>query len=117
MEMIDITPLSLETASQAFAALGSEQRLSVLHVLVSAGPDGISTGLLASRTGIPASTLTHHMRFLNQAGLVSQTRMGRTIICRADFDAVRRLSDYLILNCCADAAEGHRHSEHEANDK
>ncbi len=105
-------PLSIETAAQAFAALGSEQRLAVLQVLVAAGPDGLTTGDLGARTGIAASTLTHHVRFLAQAGLVTQRRAGRSIICAAAFEPVRRLSQYLLLNCCAEAATGHEHASH-----
>lgn len=104
--------MSLEDAAQAFSALGSEQRLSVLQVLVGAGPDGVTMGMLGERTGIGASTLTHHLRFLTQAGLVSQRREGRSILSTADFEAVLRLSDYLLLNCCADAPAGAEHTEH-----
>lgn len=102
---------SLEDAAQAFAALGSEQRLSVLRTLVRAGPEGLSMGELAERTQIGASTLTHHLRFLKQAGIVSQQRKGRSIICAAaEFDTVNRLASFLIEECCADApASNHAH--------
>lgn len=91
-------------AAQAFAALGSEQRIGVLRTLVRAGPDGLSMGELSQRSGIPASTLTHHIRFLAGAGLVSQIKRGRTIICAAaSFDIVDRLATFLVDECCADA--------------
>ncbi|MEL7343608.1 MAG: metalloregulator ArsR/SmtB family transcription factor [Pseudomonadota bacterium] len=91
-----------ETAS-AFAALGSEQRLSVLRTLVRAGPDGLSIGELGDRTGVSGSTLTHHMKILLQAGLVAQSKQGRQIICvGAAYDRVKSLSNYLLEECCAD---------------
>lgn len=100
------TGLSIEDAAQAFAALGSEQRISVLRVLVRAGPDGLPMGELGKRTGIGASTLTHHLRFLTQAGLVQQSRQGRSIICAAaSFETVERLATFLLAECCADASE------------
>lgn len=104
--------LALEDAAQCFAALGSEQRLAVLQTLVAAGPKGLSAGVLAERVNIGASTLTHHLRFLTQAGLVVQYRSGRSVISSAAFERVRVLSDYLLLNCCAQAAQGHPEHEH-----
>jgi len=101
------TELSLETAAQAFAALGSEQRLSVLRSLVRAGPAGLSMGALGTATGITGATLTHHLRFLRQAGLVEQARQGRSVICAAvAYEQVQALSRFLVANCCADAC-GH----------
>ncbi|ALG90486.1 MULTISPECIES: ArsR/SmtB family transcription factor [Actibacterium] len=105
--------LSLARAASTFAALGSEQRLSVLRCLVRAGPDGLSIGELGARSGITGSTLTHHMKILTQAGLVTQARQGRSIICiAAAYDEMEALSRFLLSECCADIEtppEGHRH--------
>lgn len=96
--------LSLEVAASTFAALGSEQRLAVLRTLVRAGSDGLSIGQLGERSGVTGSTLTHHMKILAQAGLVTQEKQGRSIICAAvAFDEVRALSQFLLKECCADA--------------
>ena len=112
------SPLSLEEAAQAFAALGSEQRLAVLTVLVMAGPGGLNMGQLGEKTGIAASTLTHHLRFLTQAGLVTQERQGRSIICAgAKYETVEKLSQYLLLNCCAEAPHGDEHDGHCAHEE
>jgi len=101
IEAIPETDLA-ETAS-AFAALGSEQRLNVLRVLMRAGPDGLTIGALGEKTGVSGSTLTHHMKILAQAGLVAQSKQGRQIICvGAAYDRVKALSDYLLDECCAD---------------
>ncbi|MGR3501624.1 ArsR/SmtB family transcription factor [Pseudaestuariivita sp.] len=95
--------LSLEEAASTFAALGSEQRLSVLLTLVRAGPEGLTIGTLGERSGVTGSTLTHHMKLLAQAGLVRQERQGRSIICAAvAYGTVHALSDYLLKSCCAD---------------
>jgi Predicted transcriptional regulators len=95
----------LARTASAFAALGSEQRLAVLRTLVRAGPNGLRIGDLGERTGVTGSTLTHHLRILVQAGLVRQTKEGRSILCTLDFDAVRDLSDYLLTECCADTPD------------
>ncbi|WP_299137975.1 metalloregulator ArsR/SmtB family transcription factor [uncultured Tateyamaria sp.] len=113
MKMESHTPLDLTRAASAFAALGSEQRLSVLRTLVRAGPDGLSIGALGDRTGVTGSTLTHHMKILATAGLVTQARQGRSIICAAvAYDEVSALSNFLLTECCADSAapcEDHDH--------
>ncbi len=101
MEAIQPIPPLVELASR-FAALGSEQRLSVLLTLVRAGPDGLTIGELGERTGVTGSTLTHHMRVLSQSGLVSQAKDGRRILSTADIEGVQSLSDFLLSQCCAD---------------
>lgn len=90
-------------AADAFAALGSRQRLAVLRLLVRAGADGLTVGRLQTGLGMPASTLSHHLRALILAGLVEQRRDGRNLICRARYDRIRALSDFLLGECCADA--------------
>lgn len=98
------TDTRLEDAAHAFAALGSEQRLSVLRALVRSGPDGLSIGELGDATGITGATLTHHVKFLTQAHLVTQIKRGRSIICAAvAYDTIKRLSEFLLDECCADA--------------
>lgn len=105
MKMESPLPPDLIQAASAFAALGSEQRLSVLRTLVRAGPDGLSIGELGARCGVTGSTLTHHVKILSSAGLVTQARQGRSIICAAvAFDTVQGLSDFLLKECCADSA-------------
>ena len=99
--------LDLSQAAASFAALGSEQRLSVLRILVRAGPDGLSIGELGKRSGVTGSTLTHHMKFLAAAGLVQQMREGRRIICvGAAYERMQELSTFLLKECCADSADG-----------
>lgn len=106
------TPSLVEAAS-TFAALGSEQRLSVLRALVRAGPEGLSIGDLGARTGVTGSTLTHHMKILAQAGLVAQAKRGRSVICvAADYRVMRGLADYLLDECCADAVRAHPDHSH-----
>ena len=103
-ESLTLACLPVEVAASAFAALGSEQRLTVLRTLVRAGPEGLSMGQLGERTGVSGSTLTHHLKILAGAGLVSQEKRGRSIIVgAADMTTMQALSDYLLSECCADA--------------
>ncbi|MCX2721725.1 ArsR/SmtB family transcription factor [Roseibium salinum] len=94
--------MDLEEAAQGFAALGSEARLQVVLTLVKAGQKGLTVGDIQSRTGMAASTLAHHLRFLSSAGLVSQEKDGRTVINRAAFDHLESLAGYILKECCAE---------------
>jgi ArsR family transcriptional regulator, arsenate/arsenite/antimonite-responsive transcriptional repressor len=106
MKMNHISDTPLENAAHAFAALGSEQRLTVLRILVRAGNEGLSIGELGTRSGITGATLTHHVRFLSQAGLITQIKRGRSIICAAvAYDMIERLSAFLLSECCVDEPE------------
>jgi len=103
MEVISNYSLSIEKAASCFAALGSEQRLSILKILVRSGPVGLTIGELGDRSGVTGSTLTHHMKILTQAGMVEQKKNGRSIICAAvSFDEIQKLSEFLLQDCCVD---------------
>ena len=95
-------------AADAFAALGSDARLTILRALVRAGDDGLAVGALQERLAMPGSTLSHHLRAMMQAGLVEQTRQGRTLVCRAQYDRVQVLADFLVSECCADQSSAER---------
>ena len=104
----------LTLAAASFAALGSEQRLSVLRTLVRAGPDGLSIGALGERTGVTGSTLTHHLKLLAAAGLVKQQRQGRSTICAAvAYEEVEALSHFLLTECCAEARDPSKEHHHD----
>lgn len=108
------TPPALTLAASSFAALGSEQRLLVLRTLVRAGAEGLSIGTLGERTGVTGSTLTHHLKLLASAGLVKQQKQGRSTICAAvAYDEVRALANFLLTECCADAANACKDHDHD----
>ena len=98
-----LTGLALEEAAQGFAACGSEPRLTVLRLLVRAGGEGLTVGEIQERTGIPASTLAHHLGFLAAGGVVEQERRGRSVINRAAYRRIEALAAFLLEACCADA--------------
>ena len=93
---------SLEAVT-ALGALANEHRLSVFRLLVRAGADGLPAGAIAAELGIPNSSLSFHLAHLNQAGLVTQERQGRSLIYSANYAAVNALVGYLMENCCAGA--------------
>ena len=97
-----ITTPELTIAATAFAALGSEQRLSILLRLVRAGQPGLPMGELGQDVGITGSVLTHHLKQLVSAGLVEQRRDGRRILCSVAMPELEDLSQFLLRECCAD---------------
>lgn len=105
-------PLGLEEAAQGFAAIGSEPRLDVLLALVRAGPGGLNVGEVQKRVDIPASTLTHHLRFLTAAGLIEQTKDGRAVRNHAAFGRIEALAGYLLEECCADPTQAPPEEQH-----
>ncbi len=98
--------LAEDHAAAMLAALGSTVRLKVYRLLLRAGTQGLSVTSLQRSSGIPASTLNHHLAALVGAGLVVQERIGRELLCRAEYSEIRRLSAFLLQECCADAPVG-----------
>jgi ArsR family transcriptional regulator len=98
--------MKLEIAARQLESLGSPVRLKIYRALVRAGEDGLACGVLQEKVGLAASTLSHHIRHLREAGLVSQERQATTLICRANYPAMTRLIGYLVDECCADAGCG-----------
>lgn len=87
-------------AAAAFAALGQATRLELLRALLAAGPSGLPAGEVGQRLGVPPSTLSFHLRALEQAGLVAATRQGRSLIYAAQVARLRALLAFLAESCC-----------------
>ena len=85
---------------KALGALAQPHRLRAFRALVVAGPEGLTPGVLTEQLGIPANTLSFHLKELTQAGLVAATRDGRNLIYRAEFAQMNALLAFLTDNCC-----------------
>ena len=94
----------MKDAVDALAALAHEYRLKLYRMLVEAGPDGLSAGVIAQKLKLPPSSLTFHLQHLHRAELITQQRSSRQLIYAADFAVMNDLVDYLTENCCAGAA-------------
>lgn len=82
------------------AALAQPVRLQVFRALVVAGPGGLTPGTLVESLGVPAATLSFHLKELMHAGLISQERDGRNLIYSTAFEQMADLLTYLTDNCC-----------------
>jgi len=89
-----------KSAVASLAALAQGMRLRVFRALVGAGPEGMTPGALAATLGVPASTLSFHLKELMHADLVSQQRDGRNLIYRPSLAQMNALLAYLTAHCC-----------------
>ena len=92
-------------AVRALGALAHDTRLQVHRLLVRAGDNGLSAGAIARKLAMPASSLSFHLAHLQSAGVITQRRLGRSLIYAIDFDSVNGLMAYLQENCCRGFAE------------
>jgi len=89
-----------KTAVASLAALAQTMRLRIFRTLVVAGPQGLTPSALSATLGVPASTLSFHLKELLYSGLVSQERDGRNLIYRPSIEQMNGLLTYLTAHCC-----------------
>lgn len=94
-----------DLAKAALGALAQGTRLDTFRLLVRHEPDGLAAGEIARQLNVPQNTMSAHLAILARAGLVRSERHSRSIIYRADLDAVRGLMLFLVKDCCAGSAE------------
>ena len=98
--------VSIHQAAQAYAAIGSESRLSVLQLLVQTGEEGLTISEIGGQLDSAASTLAHHLRYLVTAQLILQQKHGREVRNTANFEYLEELGNYLLLECCKNSRSG-----------
>lgn len=91
---------ALHQATRQLKALAHAGRLAVLRVVVQGAREGTPAGEIQGRLGVPASTLSHHLAGLTEAGLLRSVRQGTTIRYAACFDHLQALTEYLWQDCC-----------------
>jgi len=83
-----------------FAAMGTESRLRIMQLLLSAHPDGMVVGEIQAELGISASNLSHHLDKLKNEGLVQVRREGTYLHYSANTEALQALLSFLYAECC-----------------
>ena len=83
-----------------FSAMGTEARLRIMQLLMTAEPHGLIVGDIQSELDIPSSTLSHHLDKLKNEGLVNVRREGTFLWYRANTDALKDLLGFLYAECC-----------------
>lgn len=90
----------LDHHATQLAALGHPVRLAILRFVVQGGVDGAPAGEIQDHVGLPASTLSHHLKRLLEAGMLESRTEGTFHFYTADYDALRTLTGYLWEDCC-----------------
>jgi ArsR family transcriptional regulator len=95
-------PTSEEVARYAdmFSAMGTEPRLRIMQLLLTAHPTGLVVSQIQEELGIPASTLSHHLDKLKNEDLVSVRRDGTYLWYSANTAALEELLSFLYAECC-----------------
>ncbi|MBL8571703.1 MAG: helix-turn-helix transcriptional regulator [Phreatobacter sp.] len=97
--------MMIDDAAVRLEALGNPTRLRIYRSLVRAGHAGMAVGKLQASLELAGSTLSHHLKALVIVGLVAQERQATTLICRANYEMMRGIVDFLVAECCADACD------------
>jgi ArsR family transcriptional regulator len=82
------------------AAMGTEPRLRIMRLLLSAHPQGMVVGEIGSELGIPGSSLSHHLDKLKNEGLVSVKRESTFLRYSANTKTLQDLLGFLYAECC-----------------
>jgi len=83
------------------SAMGTEPRLRIMQLLLSAHPTGLVVGDIGSELDIPSSTLSHHLDKLKNEALVKVRRDGTFLWYTANTDALKELLGFLFDECCS----------------
>lgn len=82
------------------AAMGTEPRLRIMQLLLSAHPEGLVVGDIGTELDIPSSTLSHHLEKLKHEELVQVRREGTFLWYSANTSALEQLLGFLYAECC-----------------
>jgi ArsR family transcriptional regulator len=83
-----------------FSAMGTEARLRIMQLLLSAHPEGLVVGEIQEELDIPNSTLSHHLDKLRNEGLVNVKRESTFLRYTANTEALQELLQFLYAECC-----------------
>jgi ArsR family transcriptional regulator len=89
-----------------FSAMGTEPRLRIVQLLLTAHPTGMVVREIQKQLGIPSSTLSHHLDKLKNEGLVNVRREGTFLCYTANNDALQELVSFLYAECCTRTPAG-----------
>ena len=83
-----------------FSAMGTEPRLRIMQLLLSAHPEGMVVGDIQAELDIPNSTLSHHLEKLRNEELVDVRRESTFLRYTANTEALQGLLQFLYAECC-----------------
>lgn len=93
------------SAINALSALAQSSRLDVFRLLVKASDKGMAAGDIANKVKVLPNTLSAHLNILGNAGLVTSSREGRSIIYKVSCERMSTLIAFLLEDCCNGSPE------------
>jgi ArsR family transcriptional regulator, arsenate/arsenite/antimonite-responsive transcriptional repressor len=93
-------PLSADEAielARLFKALGDPARLRLVSLIASQEGGEACVCELSEGFDLTGPTISHHLKVLREAGLISGERRGTWVYYRVDPDALNRLSEVLSI--------------------
>ena len=94
-------PDEIARFADMLSAMGTESRLRITQLLLTAHPDGMVAGEIQAELGVSASNLSHHLEKLRHEGVINMQREGSFLRYTANADALQELLAFLFSECCA----------------
>jgi ArsR family transcriptional regulator len=101
IDMAKAVPEPVTRLADMMSAMGTEPRLRIMRLLLSAHPDGLVVGEIGEELDIPGSTLSHHLEKLKHEDLVLVRREGTFLRYSANSEALKELLAFLYAECCS----------------
>jgi ArsR family transcriptional regulator, arsenate/arsenite/antimonite-responsive transcriptional repressor len=92
--------LEFDRFADMLAAMGTQPRLRIVRLLLSAHPQGMVVGEIAAELAIPLSTLSHHLDKLKNENLVTVRRESTFQRYNANHEVLQELLAFLYAECC-----------------
>ncbi len=98
--VFDKAAAPVEKYADMFSAMGTEARLRIMQLLLSAHPEGLVVGDIQGELDVPNSTLSHHLDKLKNEDLVVVRREGTFLRYTANTEVLQELLQFLYAECC-----------------
>jgi DNA-binding transcriptional ArsR family regulator len=85
--------MNMDQAAHVFRTLADGTRRGLFERLARGGE--LSVGSLTAEAGVSQPAVSQHLKALRGAGLVEETRVGRTVLYRAKIDGLKPLFDWM----------------------
>ncbi|MFO7692603.1 MAG: metalloregulator ArsR/SmtB family transcription factor [Vicinamibacterales bacterium] len=99
MNSVDGT-VDVSRLADMLAAMGTEPRLRIMRLLLSAHPVGLVVSEIQKELGVAGPTLSHHLERLKHEDLVTSRREGTYLRYSVNTGSLRTLLGFLFAECC-----------------
>ena len=100
MNKAALSPHEIDRYAEMFGAIGAVPRLRIMRLLLSTHPNGMVVSDIQNETGIPGSTLSHHLDKLRIQDLITVRREGTFLWYSVQIESLVNLLRFLYAECC-----------------